>query len=365
MTKIGIIGAGQLGQMLGYAAKAIDAECIFLDPNKNSPAKSAGKVLNYAFNDIEGIKKLSSMVDIITYEFENVPVEAIDTLSTNFVFPGSKALEVAQDRLKEKKLFESLGIPVAKYKEINSLDDLNQTSLEIGYPFILKTRRFGYDGKGQVVINDQTDIKNAWSKLEKHQLIAEQMIKFDYEVSAIGARNISGDTASYSLTQNSHKQGILRTSMTSIDNQKVTEEAYKFHNKLLNELNYVGVLALELFVVGGELLANEFAPRVHNSGHWTIEGANSSQFENHLRAILDLKLGDTSNRGFAGMENLIGCIPDNLKDLNPNEYFIHDYGKSARPGRKLGHVNVVAATQEERLQRLHKIQKIIEDENLN
>lgn len=365
MTKIGIIGAGQLGQMLGYAAKAIDAECIFLDPNKNSPAKSAGKVLNYAFNDIEGIKKLSSMVDIITYEFENVPVEAINTLDTKFVFPGSKALEIAQDRLKEKKLFESLGIPVAKYKEINSLSDLKNTSSEIGYPFILKTRHFGYDGKGQIIINTQADIMDAWSQVEGHQLIAEKMIKFDYEVSAIGARNISGDTASYSLTQNSHKQGILRTSITAIDNQKITEKAYKFHNKLLTKLNYVGVLALELFVVEGELLANEFAPRVHNSGHWTIEGANSSQFENHLRAILDLKLGDTSNRGFIGMENLIGFIPNSLIDLNPNKYFVHDYGKSARPGRKLGHVTVVADTQKERLQRLQKIQAILEDKNIN
>ncbi|MFQ3362473.1 MAG: 5-(carboxyamino)imidazole ribonucleotide synthase [Woeseiaceae bacterium] len=365
MTKIGIIGAGQLGQMLGYAAKKLNIECIFLDPNLNSPAKSAGEVLNYEFSDLEGIKKLSSMVDVITYEFENVPVEAIDALGSKFVFPGARALEIAQDRLKEKKLFESLGIPVAKYKVINSFDDLQNTASEINYPFILKTRRFGYDGKGQITINSPNDIAIAWSQLKDHQLIAEQMIMFDYEVSAIGARNISGNIASYPLTQNKHKEGILRTSITKNDNQKLVDDAYKFHTKILTELDYVGVLALELFVVKGKLIANEFAPRVHNSGHWTIEGAHSSQFENHLRAILDLKLGDTSNLGFVGMENLIGAIPNGLKSLNPKEYFVHDYGKAPRPKRKLGHVTVIATTQEERLEKLQKIRVILENKDLN
>jgi 5-(carboxyamino)imidazole ribonucleotide synthase len=364
MTKIGVIGAGQLGQMLGYAAKKLNAECIFLDPNVNSPAKSAGEVLNYEFSDLEGIKELSSMVDVITYEFENVPVKAIDTLDRKFVFPGARALEIAQDRLKEKKLFESLDIPVAEYKVINSLSDLQNTGSELNYPFILKTRRFGYDGKGQITINSFNDIENAWSQLKDHQLIAEQMIIFDYEVSAIGARNISGEIASYPLSQNRHKEGILRTSISTNNNQKLTDEAYIFHKKILTELNYVGVLALELFVIKGKLVANEFAPRVHNSGHWTIEGAHSSQFENHLRAILDISLGDTSSLGFVGMENLIGTIPSDLKTLNPKEYFMHDYGKAPRPKRKLGHITVVAATENERLEKLQKIHEILEKNNI-
>lgn len=359
MKKIGIIGAGQLGQMLGIGAKNIGAECIFLDPNPNSPAASIGSILHYDFDDLAGIKKLCSMVDVITYEFENVPVIAINKLDKDFVHPNSKSLEIAQDRLKEKRLFESLNIPIAKYKEINSLNNLNDAGSEIGYPFILKTRRFGYDGKGQIVINSKHDTHDAWSKLKDHKLIAEQMILFDYEVSAIGARNISGDIANYPVTQNTHKHGILRTSITTDKNNTITKKAYELHSKLIKKLDYVGILALELFVVGDNIIANEFAPRVHNSGHWTIEGAATSQFENHLRAILDLKLGDTSFTKYTGMENLISNIPDDLMNLNPKEYFIHQYGKTAREGRKLGHVTVTAATEEGRLEKLKKVQKII------
>ena len=361
MKKIGIIGAGQLGQMLGYAAKNINSECIYLDPNPNSPAASVGKILQYDFDDLAGINKLCSMVDVITYEFENVPVNAINTLDAKFVHPNSRSLETAQDRLKEKHLFESLDIPIAKYKEINSLSDLNDAGYEIDYPFILKTRRFGYDGKGQIVIKSKEDINDAWLQLKDHQLIAEQMIIFDYEISAIGARNVSGDIANYPITQNTHKNGILRTSITNDQNNVITRKAYKLHSKLIKKLDYVGILALELFVVGDNLIAKEFAPRVHNSGHWTIEGTTTSQFEKHLRAILDLDLGDTTFIKYTGMENLIGSIPNDLTDLNSNEYFVHQYGKTAREGRKLGHVTVTAPSEQERLEKLRTLQMIIKN----
>ena len=356
--KIGIIGAGQLGQMLGYAAKSLNLECIFLDPNKNSPACDVGEVLHYQFDDLDGIKQLFSLTDIITYEFENVPVKSIKMLDSNYVYPGTMALEIAQDRLQEKKLFELLRIPIAEYKEINSHSDLLHAAFQLGYPFILKTRRFGYDGKGQILLEKKDDIDNAWTGMKDQLLIAEKKVEFDYEISAIGARNISGETAFYPLTKNTHKNGILRTSETSLENQSITKKAFNFHSKLMAKLNYVGVLALELFIKGNKVIANEFAPRVHNSGHWTIEGSKTSQFENHLRAILNLKLGDTSSEEYVAMENLIGSIPSEIRQLN-KDFFVHDYGKQERPNRKLGHISVIGKTQTERESKLKIIQKIL------
>jgi len=362
--KIGIIGAGQLGQMLGYAAKSLNLECIFLDPSENSPACDVGEVLHYKFDDLDGIKQLFSLTDVITYEFENVPVRSIKILDPNYVYPGTMALEIAQDRLKEKKLFELLGIPIAKYKEINSHSDLLHAASQLDYPFILKTRRLGYDGKGQILIEKEDDIDNAWIKMQDQLLIAEKKVNFDYEISAIGARNVSGETVFYPLTQNTHKNGILRTSRTSLENPSITKKAFSFHSKLMSKLDYVGVLALELFIKGNKVIANEFAPRVHNSGHWTIEGSKTSQFENHLRAILNLKLGNTSSKEYVAMENLIGSIPSKIKQLN-KDFFIHDYGKKERPDRKLGHVSVIGKTQTEREKKLKVIQEILFNEAAN
>jgi len=362
--KIGIIGAGQLGQMLGYAAKSLNLECIFLDPNKNSPARDVGEVLHYGFDDLGGIEHLFSLTDIITYEFENVPVKSIKILDPNYVYPGTMALEIAQDRLKEKELFELLKIPVAEYKEINSHSDLMHAASQLGYPFILKTRRFGYDGKGQVLLEKGDDIDNVWAEMKDKPLIAEKKVNFDYEISAIGVRNISGETAFYPLTRNTHKNGILRTSETSIENQSITKKAFNFHSKLMSKLNYVGVLALELFIKEDKVIANEFAPRVHNSGHWTIEGSKTSQFENHLRAILNLKLGDTFSKEYVAMENLIGSIPSEIRQLN-NDFFIHDYGKKERSNRKLGHISVIGKTQIERESKLEIIQEILYNKTTN
>jgi 5-(carboxyamino)imidazole ribonucleotide synthase len=342
MTKIGVIGAGQLGQMLGYAGQRLGLEFIFLDPADSPPAATVGPVLKYPFDSDDGLQKLASEADVITYEFENVPVGALSKLSPDTpVYPPAEALEHAQDRLVEKTLFGSLDIPVAGFHAVDSADDLREAIDNLGLPIVLKTRRFGYDGKGQCIVRDAADADSAVAELGGSALIAEQWVPFDREVSAIGARNVSGDIVVYPLTENEHRNGILSVSRAPADAGMLCETATGFLTRLLNRLDYVGVLALELFVVGENLLANEFAPRVHNSGHWTIEGAQTSQFENHLRAILNMRLGDTDARGSAGMLNLIGEMPIDRSILEVAPWHLHEYGKDPRPGRKLGHATVV------------------------
>ena len=345
MPTVGIIGAGQLGQMIGYAGKALDVECLFLDPSEKPPAATAGRVLRFPFDDEAGLAELAAETDILTYEFENVPVKAVRNLAPGkTVYPPAEALEKAQDRLQEKHLFESLDIPLPGYRPVDSVADLEKAAAEIGLPIVLKTRRWGYDGKGQCVVRSQEEVHDAVLELGGTHLIAEQWVPFDREVSIIGARSVSGEIAHYPLTENVHSGGILSTSIAPAANGRLGETATDYMSRMLERLDYVGVLALELFVVGERLLANEFAPRVHNSGHWTIEGAETSQFENHLRAILDMPLGSTAPRGHAGMINLIGTMPANVEPFDSGLSRLHDYGKDPRPGRKLGHATVVADT---------------------
>lgn len=356
--RIGIIGAGQLGQMLGFAARDMGVECVFLDPSENPPAAACGNVLRYAFDDAKALEKLAEQCDVVTYEFENVPVDALQIISGRApVFPPAAALRHAQDRLDEKKLFERLKIPLANYHTIDTRQDLYDAAVTLALPMIVKTRRLGYDGKGQYVVRDRRDLDTAWNTLGGQALIAEQWIAFEYEVSCIGVRNVGGDRAIYPLSHNVHSNGILRTSTSPVDAPAMSKKAAEYVHRLLEQLDYVGVLALELFVVGDELLANEFAPRVHNSGHWTIEGAETSQFENHLRALLNLPLGATAGRAQAGMVNLIGEIPDAIRSLGFGR--LHDYGKSARTGRKLGHITVVAETARKRDNLVEKIDTIV------
>ncbi len=352
--RVGVIGAGQLGQMLGIAGKPLGIEFTFLDPGPDPPAAITGPVLSLPFDSDAGLQKLASSVDVLTYEFENVPVGAIEKIADRVaVYPPPDALRNAQDRLKEKKLFESLGIPVAAYASVDSEQDLRAAVDSIGLPLVLKTRRLGYDGKGQLVISDDSEISTSYAKLDGAQLIAEQWIEFDREVSAIGSRNVSGDLAVYPITENRHSDGILRTSRAPDMSKNIAELANRYMSQVLDRLNYVGVLALEFFVKGDHLFANEFAPRVHNSGHWTIEGAVTSQFENHLRAILDMPLGDASAVAHAGMINLIGAMP--VGWIGDGRCHLHDYGKSPRPGRKLGHVTLLADSAADRDQELNKI----------
>ena len=281
---------------------------------------------------------------------------ALDKITADTpVYPPAKALEHAQDRLAEKQLFTSINIPVPGFRTIDSVDDLQRAAAEIGLPIVLKTRRLGYDGKGQQIIREGDDFAEAATSLGGTDLIAEQWVPFDREVSVIGSRNVRGDICIYPLSENEHKNGILNVSRAPADRSGLESVAQRYITDLLIRLDYVGTLALELFVVGEQLLANEFAPRVHNSGHWTIEGAVTSQFENHLRAILDMPLGDPSMRGKAGMINLIGTMPAGLPNVENCTKHLHDYGKAPRPGRKLGHITVVADSVAERETALNEI----------
>ena len=360
MTRIGIIGAGQLGQMLGIAGKNLDLEFVFLDPSPDPPAAIVGPVLRKPFDDIEGLRQLAGETDIVTYEFENVPVEAIEEIATNTpVYPPPDALRFAQDRLCEKRLFESLQIPVAPYRTVESATDLVGAAKDIGLPLVLKTRRLGYDGKGQTIVRDETGIAGAVAALGGSNLIAEKLIPFDREVSAIGVRNVRGDIAMYPLIENQHCNGILDCSTAPVDLNGLTRLASLYLGKMLSHFDYVGVLTIEFFVVGESLLANEYAPRVHNSGHWTIEGAATSQFENHLRALLDLPLGDVSPVGHSAMLNLIGTMPSPAVELGSNIAWLHDYGKAPRPGRKLGHITVVADSPAVRTREIARIRALL------
>jgi 5-(carboxyamino)imidazole ribonucleotide synthase len=352
--RIGIIGAGQLGQMLGFAARDLDVECRFVDPSAKPPAAACGKIIQSAFDDPVALIALADTCDVITYEFENVPVAALQHIEGIApVYPPAAALRHSQDRLDEKKLFDELAIPLTGYHAIDTRGDMDAAADKLGLPMVIKTRRLGYDGKGQFVVRNATDIDAAWDELGDQALIAEQWVAFDYEVSCIGVRSVGGEVAIYPLSRNVHVDGILRTSRSPVDGDELAERAAAYVHRLLDHLDYVGVLALELFVIGDKLLANEFAPRVHNSGHWSIEGSETSQFENHLRAILDLPLGSTASKGYSGMVNLIGEIPASALALEVGQ--LHDYGKAPRPGRKLGHITVVAGTAEERDQLVEKI----------
>jgi 5-(carboxyamino)imidazole ribonucleotide synthase len=356
--RIGIIGAGQLGRMLGLAGRQFGYECVFLDPSEQPPAARVGPVIQAAFDDRVALSVLAEKVDVLTYEFENVPVEALLDLAGQVpIYPPPEALRQAQDRLSEKRLFESLDIPLPRYRAVDSAADLRRAVDAIGTPLVVKTRRLGYDGKGQYVLEDDGQIDTAIGELGSNGLIAEQWVPFDYEVSAIGVRGVDGSIATYCLTHNEHAGGILRVSRAPVDNAALTELANGYMRRMLEHLDYVGVLALELFVVDSSLLANEFAPRVHNSGHWTIEGAETSQFANHMLAVAQAEPRSTANIGHAGMVNLIGEIPAAARTLGYGT--LHDYGKSARPGRKLGHITVVADTPDERDSRIAQIRESV------
>ena len=346
--------------MLGFAGRDLQLDFVFLDPAANPPAHVAGPVLARAFDDPDALAQLVKRCDVVTFEFENVPVAAVESIANAVpVYPSPSALHHAQDRLREKQLFGHLGIPVPAYFPVDSLEDLQQASRSLGFPYVLKTRRFGYDGKGQAIVRNAQQQDDAWKRLGKFPLLAEAWIAFDREVSVIGARRPGGDIAIYPVTENVHASGILRHSVAPVTEQTLTAKAQRHLRDLLTHLEYVGVLALELFVAGDRLLANEFAPRVHNSGHWTIEGAGTSQFENHLRAILDLPLGNTAAKGYAAMVNLIGVMPNDSDALAAAGFSLHDYGKEPRAARKLGHLTTVAATAAERNQRLATAMRLL------
>lgn len=338
--KVGILGGGQLARMIALAGYPLDVEFIILDPSEEAGAVGLGEHLKGQYNDETLLAELAEKADVVTYEFENVPADVAKFLEDHTkVFPAPNALAVAQDRLQEKKFLQDLNIPTANYAPVASLSDLETAMETIGFPAILKSRTMGYDGKGQVVLKSSDQLADAWEAMQGVASIIEGFVDFQREVSIIAARNPKGEVVFYPLSENTHDKGILRVSECCVDDDE-QEQAESYVVKLLDALGYVGVIALELFDVDGELVANEFAPRVHNSGHWTIEGAETSQFENHLRAILDLPLGSTKARGYTGMVNFIGGVPSSEQALAVENSHLHLYAKDSRKGRKVAHATV-------------------------
>ncbi len=327
---VGVVGAGQLGRMLALAGYPLGLDFLFLDRSADAPAAALAPILVGDFTDTALLRRLARRSQVISFDWENV------------------ALATGQDRVAEKRLFQRLGVPTTRFAAVNSQAGLERAAERIGLPGVVKTRRLGYDGKGQRVIHDGAELAAAWHALGSVALIYEEFVPFEAEVSALGARARDGSEALYPLTRNWHTQGILRLSVAPWKAPAIERQARAHLRSVLRAFNYVGVLAIEFFVRDGRLIANELAPRVHNSGHWTIEGAITSQFENHLRAISGLPLGSPAAVGHAAMVNLIGRMPARRAVLAQPGTHLHDYGKQARAGRKLGHCTLVAPTARER-----------------
>jgi 5-(carboxyamino)imidazole ribonucleotide synthase len=349
---IGILGGGQLGRMLAMAAPRLGLRCQVFSPDPDSPAFDVvlnGTCAEYA--DVEALELFANNVDVITYEFENVPAAAAMILATRRpVLPNRQILETTQDRLAEKDFVKQLGIDTADYADVSSAATLRAAITRIGLPAVIKTRRFGYDGKGQAIIRDGDDPDRIWEELGTRSAILEAFIAFEREVSVIAARSADGHVESFDVTENEHRDHILKISRAPADiPDALAREARLIAETIAHALNYVGVLAVEMFVVkdndGSRVLVNEIAPRVHNSGHWTLDGASISQFEQHIRAIAGWPLGKPVRHGPVIMTNLIG---DDIKDyerwLTVPGATVHLYGKGRpRPGRKMGHVTQVEA----------------------
>ena len=346
---IGILGGGQLAQMLAMAGKKIGLDFMFLCPNADACAAPYGRHLLANFDDEQAQKQMADWAQVITYEFENVPFATATHLNElNTVHPNIQALAIAADRCKEKALFKQLNVPTATYAAVSDDTSLEAAKDQVPFPAILKTQREGYDGKGQVSVASAADLHLAWESLERVPCILESRVKFRRELSIIAARNAQGQFVFYPVTENVHREGILRLSL-ALKQDPAQSAAEQLIKVIMYDTNYVGVMAVELFDVDGELYANEFAPRVHNSGHWTMDGASCSQFENHVRAVAGLPLVEPKLLGSSAMINIIGEVPaQDILDSLPGAT-LHLYGKSAKPGRKLGHINV-NATQDDKAQ---------------
>lgn len=344
MKTVGILGGGQLARMMVLAGVPLGLRFLVLDPSPDACAGQVAPLLVGRYDDPEVLAEFASRVDVATFDFENVPAAAVEWLAARLpMHPQARALAVSQDRLSEKSLFRELGIPVPEFFAIATREDLDAAMEAVGVPCIVKTRRFGYDGKGQFRIRTRGDADAAWRALGAQAdtvgLIAEAFVPFDRELSVVAVRSAEGEFRAWPLTRNWHVDGVLSASLApALDVAPGEADAAIAHaERLAGHLGYVGVFALELFDCGGRLLANEMAPRVHNSGHWTIEGAETSQFENHVRAVLGLPLGSTRPTGLACMLNWLGELPDASPCLSGPGGHWHDYGKAPRQGRKVGH----------------------------
>ena len=340
---IGVLGGGQLGRMLSIAASRLGLNTHIFEPGTNPPAGQVAQWVTMAsYDDVEALRAFAQSVDVITYEFENIPMSALDIIEDICpIHPGRQALAVSQDRLSEKEFLTGLGLKVAPYADVTNTEQANVAVARIGVPSILKTRRMGYDGKGQMRLKQASDMPAAWQAMAGSVSVLEGFIDFSHEVSVIAARASDGQVACFDPGENVHRDGILHT--TTVPANLTTSQrmdAVLIAAKILNTLNYVGVMGVELFVTADGFIVNEIAPRVHNSGHWTQNGCDICQFEQHIRAVAGWPLGDGARHSDIRMENLIGDDMDRLPELRKTNAALHLYGKlEVKPGRKMGHVN--------------------------
>lgn len=357
--KLAVLGGGQLGRMLALAGIPMGVRFRFLDPGAAPCAAELGEHIQADYEDTAALDRLADGVDAVTYEFENVPAAAAEHLARHTALaPGAASLAAAQDRAQEKQLFADLDIALGRWAEVDSAESLRAAVSHVGLPAVLKTRRFGYDGKGQVVIRGADEMDAAWQAVGQVPCVLEAFVDFEREVSMIGVRAADGTFLAYPLTENVHVDGILRRSIPR-PGDALQARAADALQRVMRVLDHVGVMAFEFFVADGRLLANEIAPRVHNSGHWTIDGAMTSQFDNHVRAVLGLPLGDTALRQPAAMVNAIGAMPDHAALAAVPGCRMHDYGKSARAGRKVGHINVLADTDADLADRISAVEALL------
>ena len=357
--KIGVIGGGQLGRMLALAGTPLGLDFAFLDPAPDACAGALGDHLLADYNDQTHLRQLADQVDLVTFEFESVPAETVAFLSQFVpVYPSADALRIARDRWFEKSMFKDLGIPTPAFADIQSQADLDAAVASIGLPAVLKTRTLGYDGKGQKVLRKPEDVLGTFAELGNVPCLLEGFVPFTGEVSLVAVRARDGETRFYPLVHNTHVNGILCLSIASTAHplQSLAED---YVSRVLDKLDYVGVLAFEFFEVDGGLKANEIAPRVHNSGHWTIEGAECSQFENHLRAVAGLPLGSTAKIGESAMLNFIGEVPAVADVIAIDDCHLHHYGKAFKAGRKVGHATVRSADRATLNAQVAKVQALI------
>ncbi len=340
---VGILGGGQLGRMLALAGYPLGIRFRFLEPSPGPPVTGLGDIVAERYDDVQAALRFAEDLDVVTYEFENVPVATAEALAGVVpVYPPPAALEMAQDRLAEKQGFRDLEIPTAAFRAVDTQADLAEAVEALGLPAVLKTRRLGYDGKGQFVLQAEADQEEAWSALGGRALLLEGWVPFRRELSILGVRSRSGEARFYPLVETHHGHGILERAFAPAPgiSADVQTQAESYARRVMERLEYVGVLAVELFDTEQGLMANEMAPRVHNSGHWTQDCAPHCQFENHMRAVCGLPLGSTAVTAHAAMVNLLGQVPTNAEILALPGAHLHLYGKAPRPGRKLGHVNV-------------------------
>ncbi|MFN0007185.1 MAG: 5-(carboxyamino)imidazole ribonucleotide synthase [Planctomycetota bacterium] len=361
--KLGIVGGGQLARMLALAAHPLGVRVQTLCASQDEPAGRVARAIVGSGDSLSDLRGLAHDSDVLTFETESLDAGLLRAAcETKPMYPPVRALEIAQDRLLEKLFLRELGIPLAPFVPIDTRDDLERAVATLVLPAVLKTRRGGYDGKGQVVLRDDRDAITLWTRLAGRPLVLEAFVQFERELSLVAVRSREGEIRFYPLVENFHAGGVLRATIAPASGIDVSVErlAQGYARRIMESLDYVGVLALELFELGDELWANEVAPRVHNSGHWTIDGAQTSQFENHVRAVCGLPLGSTKARCHAAMLNLLGTVPDIESLLAVLGAHVHLYDKPAAPGRKLGHVTLCAPDRATLFEPLARALEIVE-----